>query len=128
MGVDIWFCFYSTEYGEKENDDLRERFNINKEEFPVYKLFRQNEDTPIDFTGEVKADELAKFVKKNARLWIGMCTDLRNLIGLCLSQNNWNVGEKLALHCASFPRRILRVISGRTWTKWRLFLYGLARE
>ena len=77
MVVDIWFFFFfATEYGEKENDDLRERFNINKEEFPVYKLFRQNEDTPIDFTGEVKADELAKFVKTNARLWIGMCTVL----------------------------------------------------
>ena len=66
-------CFCPTEYGEKENDELRERFNINKEEFPVYKLFKQNEATPIDFTGEIKADELSKFVKSNSRLWIGMC-------------------------------------------------------
>ena len=65
-----YFCC-PTEYGEKENDDLRERYNINKEDFPVYKLFKQNEDTPIDFTGEIKADELSKFVKTNSRLWIG---------------------------------------------------------
>ena len=68
-----YFCC-PTEYGEKENDDLRERYNINKEDFPVYKLFKQNEDTPIDFTGEIKADELSKFVKTNSRLWIGMDT------------------------------------------------------
>jgi len=61
-----------SEYGEKENDDLRERYNINKEDFPVYKLFKQNEDTPIDFTGDIKADELSKFVKTNSRLWIGL--------------------------------------------------------
>ena len=66
-----YFCC-SAEYGEKENDDLRERYSINKEDFPVYKLFKQNEDTPIDFTGEIKADELSKFVKTNSRLWIGM--------------------------------------------------------
>lgn len=71
-------CYFScpAEYGEKENDQLRERFNINKEDFPVYKLFKQNEATPIDFKGEVKADELSKFVKANTRLWIGMCVHL----------------------------------------------------
>ncbi|XP_029194044.2 endoplasmic reticulum resident protein 29-like [Acropora muricata] len=61
-----------SEYGEKENDQLRERFNINKEDFPVYKLFKQNEATPVDFKGEIKADELSKFVKTNTRLWIGL--------------------------------------------------------
>ena len=67
------YIFCPAEYGEKENDQLRERFNINKEDFPVYKLFKQNEATAIDFKGEVKADELSKFVKANTRLWIGMC-------------------------------------------------------
>lgn len=62
-----------SEYGEKENDQLRERFNINKDDFPVYKLFKQNEATPVDFKGEIKADELSKFVKTNTRLWIGLC-------------------------------------------------------
>ena len=67
----LYFC--PTEYGEKENDQLRERFNIKKDDFPVYKLFLQNEATPVDFKGEVKADELSRFVKTNARLWIGIC-------------------------------------------------------
>ena len=71
LTIKEFFC-YSVEYGEKENDDLRERYNINKEDFPVYKLFKQNEATPIDFTGEIKVDELSKFVKTNSRLWIGM--------------------------------------------------------
>ncbi|XP_058966124.2 endoplasmic reticulum resident protein 29 [Pocillopora verrucosa] len=61
-----------SEYGEKENDNLRERFDISKDDFPVYKLFKQNDASPVDFKGEVNADELAKFVKTNSRLWIGM--------------------------------------------------------
>ncbi|KAJ7387447.1 Endoplasmic reticulum resident protein 29 [Desmophyllum pertusum] len=61
-----------SEYGEKENDDLRARFNINKEDFPVYKLFKQNDATAVDFKGEVKADALSQFVNTNSRLWIGM--------------------------------------------------------
>lgn len=61
-----------SEYGEKENDQLRERFNINKDDFPLYKLFKQNEAIPVDFKGEITADELSKFVKTNTRLWIGL--------------------------------------------------------
>lgn len=72
-----YFIFF-VEYGEKENDQLRERFNINKDDFPVYKLFKQNEANPIDFKGEVKADELSQFIKTNARLWIGSCDVLLN--------------------------------------------------
>ena len=77
-GWEIWQSSYLlfTEYGEKENDDLRERFDISKDDFPVYKLFKQNDASPVDFKGEVNADELAKFVKTNSRLWIGMLTIL----------------------------------------------------
>ena len=42
----------------------------------MYKLFKQNDASPVDFKGEVNADELAKFVKTNSRLWIGMLTIL----------------------------------------------------
>ena len=38
----------------------------------MYKLFKQSEATPVDFKGEIKADELSKFVKTNTRLWIGL--------------------------------------------------------
>ena len=76
--VRVWQSSYLlfTEYGEKENDDLRERFDISKDDFPVYKLFKQNDASPVDFKGEVNADELAKFVKTNSRLWIGVLTIL----------------------------------------------------
>lgn len=61
-----------SEYGEKENDQLRERFNIKKEDFPVYKLFIQGQKEPIDFKGEIKSEELTRFAKKEAGLWIGL--------------------------------------------------------
>ena len=53
---------------------MRERFNIKKEDFPVYKLFIQGQKEPIEFKGEIKSDELTRFAKQEAGLWIGMCS------------------------------------------------------
>ena len=59
------------EYGEKENEDLRERFEVNKDDYPVYKLFKQGQKEPIDFTQSVTADDLARFVRMEGGLWLG---------------------------------------------------------
>ena len=75
------FPCLATEYGEKENDHLRERFSINKEDFPVYKLFIEGKKEPIDFKGEIKAEELIRFAKKEAGLWIGeLVVDLVRMV------------------------------------------------
>lgn len=51
-----------TDYGEKENADLAERFGVKKEDFPHYKLFVKGRE-PVDFTGdETKVDEIKKFL------------------------------------------------------------------
>ncbi|XP_050409963.1 endoplasmic reticulum resident protein 29 [Patella vulgata] len=61
------------DYGDKDNMDLAERFNIKKENHPVYKLFLQNKETPIDYTGDFKdADEIKKFIMKESGLWLGL--------------------------------------------------------
>lgn len=60
-----------TEYGEKENSDLQERFQIKKEDFPYYMLFQQDSLHPIHYKGEIKETDLIAFVSKQAGLWIG---------------------------------------------------------
>jgi len=45
------------EYGDKENDDLRERFKLAKEDFPAFFLFK-GQDSKVKFEGF--ADPLAK--------------------------------------------------------------------
>ena len=41
------------EYGDKLNEDLAKRFAVQKESFPVYKLFLAGSSVPIAYTGEV---------------------------------------------------------------------------
>lgn len=61
------------DYGEKDNLDLAEKYGVKKEDFPKYKLFIKDEFEPIDYHGNVKdANEIKRFVMKEARLWLGM--------------------------------------------------------
>jgi len=62
------------EYGDKENDDVRERFGINKDDFPVFKLFKKGGDPtkPVDFTGDVTKEGLTQFLKVEGGLYIAL--------------------------------------------------------
>ncbi|ESN94747.1 hypothetical protein HELRODRAFT_87627 [Helobdella robusta] len=60
------------DYGEKDNDDLKQRYNINKDDFPEYRLFLKNAKDPIPFKGdEEKAEEILDFLVKESGLWLG---------------------------------------------------------
>ncbi|ESO97328.1 hypothetical protein LOTGIDRAFT_214161 [Lottia gigantea] len=62
-----------SDYGDKDNTDLAERFGIKKDKHPVYKLFLQNKDEPIDYTGDnLNSDDIKKFVMKESGLWLGL--------------------------------------------------------
>jgi len=56
----------------KKNDDLRERFNINKDHFPVYKLWKTGNNNPVDYNGDASADDLTRFVSAETGIWIGL--------------------------------------------------------
>lgn len=60
-----------SDYGEKENEDLRERFQVKKEDYPVFKLFKQGQKDAIDFSQDVTKDELAMFIRLESGLWLG---------------------------------------------------------
>mmetsp|Transcript_105915 Transcript_105915/g.306341 ORF Transcript_105915/g.306341 Transcript_105915/m.306341 type:complete len:244 (+) Transcript_105915:55-786(+) len=53
------------EYGDRENDDLRERFKVAHEEFPAYFLFNSQNKQGLRFEGAVKVDELTLWLRQN---------------------------------------------------------------
>ncbi|CAK0865156.1 unnamed protein product [Prorocentrum cordatum] len=53
------------EYGDKENDDIRQRFKLEKADYPAYMLFSEANKEGLRYSGEVKAPELAVWLRKN---------------------------------------------------------------
>lgn len=52
-----------SDYGEKENSDLAERYGVSKEHYPVYRLFINGDLEGIPYTGDTKnANEIKKFL------------------------------------------------------------------
>ncbi|XP_076453215.1 endoplasmic reticulum resident protein 29-like [Babylonia areolata] len=61
------------DYGDKDNADLAERFNVKKEDFPVYKIFLQGTKDPIPYTGDAtNADSIKRFIMEKSGLWLGL--------------------------------------------------------
>ena len=62
------------DYSDRDNEKLGERFNINKDDFPVAILFIKNdkggEADNIRFTGKFTAENLKKFIRKNSGIYL----------------------------------------------------------
>lgn len=52
------------EYGDNENDDVRERFKIKKEDFPVYFLFNEANKDGLRYEGALKATDMAAWLRQ----------------------------------------------------------------
>merc|ERR1719313_2765501 len=52
-------------YGDKENDDLREKFKISKDDFPAYFLFTDADRAGKKYTGAITAHDLAIWLRQN---------------------------------------------------------------
>ena len=61
---------FSLDWGEKENQDLMDRFGVKKEEYPVFKLFIKGKD-PVNFNGDLTENKLLKFTQENTGFWFG---------------------------------------------------------
>merc|ERR1719378_1219359 len=71
-----------SEYGDKDNSDIAERFSIKSDDFPQYRLWKKgmtSSDEPIKFTGDKKADEFLRFVQEKAGAWIGLPGQIKAL-------------------------------------------------
>jgi endoplasmic reticulum protein 29 len=60
------------DYGDKQNQDLADRFGVKASDFPVFKLWKRGSKEPIDYTKDVDADSLSRFISEELGLWIGL--------------------------------------------------------
>ncbi len=55
------------ETGKKVNLDLGQEFGLTKKkDFPAYKLYVSGREGPIDYDGDIKADDIKMFVSKHS--------------------------------------------------------------
>lgn len=67
------------DHGDKENDDIREKFEVDAENFPAFFLFKEGtaaDGTPIKFDGDVTTNGLKRFVTVETGIWIGLAGTL----------------------------------------------------
>jgi len=77
------------DYGEKENADLAERYKVNKDDFPVVKLFVAGVSEPYTFSdSEFTADNIKKFIRAKSNVHIGLpgCLEAFDKIAAKFSQ------------------------------------------
>ena len=56
-----------SDWGDKENSDLSQRYGVTKEDFPTIKLIVGGKiSEPIDFKGKFEQNELKNFIGKHA--------------------------------------------------------------
>merc|ERR1719217_851554 len=74
-----------SEYGDKDNSDIAERFSIKTEDFPQYRLWVKGSDAskdPVKFSGDKKNEEFMKFIQTNAGVWVGLPGQVKELDAL----------------------------------------------
>lgn len=64
------------DFGNKDNSDLAQRYNIKKDDFPVVLLFVQGKSKPIRFTPERDSDftgeYLKRFIRSRSKVYLGL--------------------------------------------------------
>ena len=86
-----------SEYGDKDNSDLSERFSIKSDDFPQYRLFMKgtaSSGTPTAYAGEKKYEGFMRFAQEKAGVWIGLPGQLKELDALA---KEYMKGDKKAV-------------------------------
>merc|ERR1712087_1016015 len=74
-----------SEYGDKDNSDLAERFGVKTDDFPRFLLFTKGmraSDSPIVYSGAKKTEEFLRFAQEKAGAWIGLPGQIKELDAL----------------------------------------------
>ena len=62
------------DYADRDNENLKKRFNINKDDYPVAMLFVHNGQEEIlekyTYDGKFTSEDLKKFVRKNSGIYL----------------------------------------------------------
>ena len=72
-----------SEYGDKDNSDIAERFSIKSDDFPQYRLWlKGNKGDPIVYKGDKKEDAFLRFAQAEANIWVGLPGQLKEFDAL----------------------------------------------
>jgi endoplasmic reticulum protein 29 len=86
-----------SEYGDKDNSDLSERYSIKSDDFPHYRLWLKGKGSSAEaetFKGETKEDAFLRFVQEKAGVWIGLPGQIKALDDLA---KEFAAGDKAAV-------------------------------
>jgi len=71
-----------SEYGDKDNADLAQRFSVKSEDFPQYRFWPKGSSSssdPVKYSGEKKADAFVRFMQEKAGVWVGLPGQIKEL-------------------------------------------------
>jgi len=71
-----------SEYGDKDNSDLSDRYSIKADDFPQYRLWLKGKAStadPITYKGDKKSDAFLRFVQAEAGVWVGLPGQLKEM-------------------------------------------------
>merc|ERR1719217_556936 len=77
-----------SEYGDKDNSDIAERFSIKSDDFPQYRLWLKGKSSSTDpaaYKGDKKSDAFLRFVQAEAGVWVGLPGQLKDFDALAKS-------------------------------------------
>lgn len=82
------------DYGDKDNADLAERYNVKKDDFPVLKLFVRGIAEPFTFQGDFKSDNIKSFIKNHSAVRLVLDKCLQQFDDLASKFMGSNAGEQ----------------------------------
>jgi endoplasmic reticulum protein 29 len=84
--ADILVCDVGvSEYGDKDNSDISDRYSIKSDDFPQYRLWLKGKAStadPIVYKGDKKSDAFLRFIQAEAGAWVGLPGQVKELDAL----------------------------------------------
>lgn len=81
--ADMFVCDVGvSEYGDKDNSDIAEKFSIKSDDFPQYRLWKKGSKEPLVYKGDKKEDAFLRFAQAEADIWVGLTGQLKEFDAL----------------------------------------------
>jgi endoplasmic reticulum protein 29 len=72
----------TSEYGDKDNSDLSDRFSIKSDDFPAYRFWAKGSSSsadPVVYSSAKKKDDFLRFIQEKAGAWIGLAGQVKEM-------------------------------------------------